>query len=313
MSAPLVVRSLSAAEHDAAAQLLHRSLVHWYESRLRQGARFGDRAEPFRIFPDVYAALDPGEALAAFAPDSGALLGVNFVHPRETHVSVGIVATDPAAQGRGVARALLAPVLDRARQLGRPARLVSSLLNLDSFSLYSRLGFVPHTIFQDLALSVPAAGFGAPRPPGADRVRRVTDPAEAARLADLEFALQGIRRERDYAFFIRNPVGDWRLWAVEDASGRLDGVLAASHDPRFVMLGPGAARTEEAAAALLWRALDAMRGLSPVFLVPSQARGLVQQGYGWGARNVELHVAQTTGPLTATTGIAFPTFLPESG
>lgn len=313
MSANLLLRPLASGDHDAAARLLHRSLVHWYESRLRQGARFGDRAEPFRLFPDVYAALDPGEAIAAFAPDTGELVGVCFVHPRETHVSVGIVATQPETQSRGVARAMLAPVLERARRLGQPVRLVSSLLNLDSFSLYSRLGFVPYTIFQDLALAVPKEGFAAPRPPGAERVRRVTDPAEAARLADFEHALQGIRREQDYAFFIRNPVGDWRLWAVEDEAGRLDGVLAASHDPAFVMLGPGVARTEAAAAALLWRALDAMRGLAPVFLVPSQASGLVRQCYSWGARNVELHVAQTTGPLLPASGIVFPTFLPESG
>lgn len=307
------LRPLIAADHEAVAGLLHRSLVQWYQSRLGQGARFGDKAEPFRLFPEVYAALDPGEGLAAVDPASGALLGVCFVHPRRTHVSLGIVATAPEAQGRGVARALLVPALDLARRTGRPARLVSSLLNLDSFSLYSRLGFVPHTLYQDLVLTVPAGGIAAPPPPGTDRVRAVTDPAEAGRLAAFELDLQGLHREQDYAFFLKNTVGNWRVWTMEGAAGALDGFLVASHHPSCVMLGPGVARDAATAAALLWRALDAMRGLTPVFLVPSTAAALVHQCYAWGARNVELHAAQAVGPVPPARGIAFPTFLPESG
>ncbi len=313
MTPPLTIRPLSPTDHEATAQLLHRSLVQWYQSRLGQGARFGTSHEPFRLFPEVYAALDPDEAVAACDPVTGQLLGVCFVHPRSTHISVGIVATAPEAQGRGVARAMLTPVLDLARRTGRPARLVSSLLNLDSFSLYSRLGFVPHALYQDLAFNVPVSGISAPPPADAARVRLVTDPAEGARLAAFEFDLQHIHREQDYALFLRNTVGAWRTWAYEDSAGSLAGFLVASHHPSCVMLGPGVSRDETVAAALLWRALDAMRGLSPVFLAPSSASALVHQCYAWGARNVELHAAQTTGPATPTRGLSFPTFLPESG
>jgi GNAT superfamily N-acetyltransferase len=308
------LRPLTPDRHEDCARLLHRSLVHWYQSRLGQGARFGERAAPFLLFPEVYAALDPGHAVAAFDLASDALLGVCFVHPRETHLSIGIVATAPEAQGRGIARALLAPVIELARRTGRPARLVSSLLNLDSFSLYSRLGFVPHTIYQDLILTVPATGLPFPPPAGAGRVRFITDPAEASRLAALELELQGISREPDYAFFLANRVGAWRTCVLENASGALDGFLVASHHPSCVMLGPGVARDEVIATALLWTALDAMRGLTPVFLVPSSAATLVHQCYAWGARNIELHAAQSTAPHPTTPhGIAFPTFLPETG
>lgn len=312
-SLPPTIRPLLASDHAATAHLLHRSLVDWYQSRLNQGARFGDSPVPFRLFPEVYAALDPDEALAACDPISGDLLGVCFVHPRPTHVALGIVATAPEAQGRGVARALLAPALDLARRTGRPARLVSSLLNLDSFSLYSRLGFVPHTLYQDLTLTVPAAGLPGPTPTGAARVRLVTDPAEAPRLAAFELAWQGLDRTVDYAFFLRNSVGDWRTWVLENAVGELEGFLVASHHPSCVMLGPGVTRDETAAAALLWRALDAQRGASPVFLVPCAAAGLVRQCYAWGARNVELHAAQALGPVAPARGLTFPTFLPETG
>lgn len=313
MSAPFDLRPLVAADHGATARLLHRSLVHWYQSRLGQGARFGQSHEPFRLFPAVYAALDPGQAVAACDPASGELLGVCFVHPRKTHVAVGIVATAPAAQGRGVARAMLTPVIAQARRDQLPVRLVSSLLNLDSFSLYSRLGFVPHTLYQDLTLAVPTTGLLGPAPTGTKRVRLVTDPTEAARLAAFEFELQGIHRETDYAFFLRNQVGAWRVSALEGAGGALAGFLVASHHPSCVMLGPGVARDEAAAAALLWSALDAMRGASPVFLVPCTAASLIQQCYAWGARNVELHAAQSLGPVPPTRGLSFPTFLPESG
>ena len=59
--------------------------------------------------------------------------------------------------------------------------------------------------------------------------------------------------------------------------------------------------------------LDAMRGASPVFLVPCTAAALIQQCYAWGARNVELHAAQSLGPVPPARGLSFPTFLPESG
>ena len=312
MNTPLKIGPLLPADHEATARLLHRALVSWYQTHLGQGARFGGSPEPFRLFPQVYEALDPGQAVAARDPSSGELLGVCFVHPRETHVAIGIVATAPEAAGRGVARAMMEAALDQARTAGKPVRLVSSLLNLDSFSLYSRLGFVPHTFYQDLTLAVPKQGLAAPMPAAAGRVR-LARPDEAARLADCEQRLQGIRREQDYDFFLRNQVGSWKVWVLADAADTVEGFIVASHHPSWCMLGPGVAGDETAAAALLWRALDAMPGLSPVFLLPCAANGLVRALYSWGARNVVLHAAQILGPVPAARGIAFPTFLPETG
>jgi len=311
MKTPFVLNTLQPADHDVVARLLHRSLVHWYQTRLNQGARFGDRHEPFRLFPEVYEALDPGQSVAARDAATNELLGVCFIHPRETHVSVGIVATAPEAAGRGIARAMMQVAVERARAAGQPLRLVSSLLNLDSFSLYTRLGMVPHMIFQDLLLNVPQQGMAAAAPPGADRVR-LASAGQAAQLADFEHELQGVRREKDYSFFLRNEVGDWKVWILENKRGKLDGVLVASHHPACGMLGPGVVRNEAAGAALLWRALDARRGATTLFLAPSAAAGLVQTLYSWGARNVELHIAQILGPLPHGRGLVFPTFLPET-
>jgi len=301
--------TLQTADDAAVASLLQRSLYDWYERRLRQGARFGTDPAPFRIFPRVYRRLDPGCEIAARDGD-GRIVGVCFVHPRETHHAIGIVATDPDAAGRGVARLMVEEALRRADRAGLPMRLVSSLLNLDSFSLYSRLGFSPRTIYQDLELAVPAAGMAHPRPADAGAIRRAT-PADAGALADLEFALSGIRRLRDVEFLLE-PASGWRVWLAANAGGRAVGFLAGSGHAEFPMLGPGVATDEAVAAGLLWTGLDAAAGRTVVFLVPAAASALVHTAYGWGARNVELHVAQARGGTPVGTGISLPTFLPES-
>lgn len=310
MSERIAFTDLTASDREPIARLLHRALVHWYESRLGQGSRFGDSHEPFTLFPDVYEALDPGECVTARTA-SGEIVGVCFSHERETHVSVGIVATSPDAGGRGIAKKMMSLVLDKAKRLGKPARLVSSLLNLDSFSLYTRLGFVPGTMFQDLLITVPEAGLAATAPAGIERVRDAVL-ADAPRISDFEHAQQGIRREKDFAFFIRNEVGAWRVLVSEASNGSVNGFLAMSTHPSFTMIGPGVAINETAALALLWRALDCLRGQTLVFLASCAASALVRTAYSWGARNVELHVAQSTAPVAGAKGIVFPTFMPET-
>lgn len=310
MSETIDFTPLTAADRETIARLLHRALVHWYESRLGQGARFGDRHEPFTLFPEVYEALDPGECVTA-RTDSGEIVGVCFSHERKTHVSVGIVATSPDAGGRGIAKKMMSLVLEKAKRLSKPARLVSSLLNLDSFSLYTRLGFVPGAIFQDLLITVPETGLTAAAPAGIEHVREAVW-ADAPRIADFEQSQQGIRREKDFAFFVRNEVGAWRLLVSEATDGSVNGFLGMSTHPACTMIGPGVAKDEETAIALLWKALDSLRGRTLVFLAPCAAATLVRTAYAWGARNVELHIAQSTAPVAGAKGIVFPTFMPET-
>jgi ribosomal protein S18 acetylase RimI-like enzyme len=301
---------LTAVDREPIARLLHRALVHWYESRLGQGARFGDSHEPFLLFSEVYEALDPGECVTA-RTESGDIVGVCFSHERETHLSVGIVATSPDAGGRGIAKKMMLLVLEKASRLGKPARLVSSVMNLDSFSLYTRLGFVPGTLFQDLLITVPENGMAAAIPDGIDRVREATL-SDVSRIADFEHAQQGIRREKDFSFFLHNQVGSWHILVSEDEKGRVNGFLAMSTHPSCTMIGPGCAADETIAIALLWKALDALRGRTLVFLVPCAAAHLVRTAYAWGARNVEMHVAQSTEPVVTAQGVVFPTFMPET-
>lgn len=301
---------LTAADREATARLLHRALVHWYESRLGQGARFGDSPAPFTLFAEVYEALDPGQCVTARS-ERGEVLGVCFSHERETHISIGIVATSPDASGRGIAGRMMSLVLEKAKRLGKPARLVSSLMNLDSFSLYTRLGFVPGMIFQDMVLAVPEGGMPMPAPVGVNRVREAVF-ADISNIADFEHLQQGIRREKDFTFFLRNEVGSWRVLVSGAEGDSINGFLGMSAHPSLTMIGPGVAADEETAIALLWQTLDGQRGKSLVFLAPCAAANLVRTAYSWGARNIELHVTQSTEPLVGAGGIVFPTFMPET-
>lgn len=307
----LELSTIRADEYQAIAQLIHSSLVNWYEANLHQGAKFGDSPDPFVIFPEVYETLDPGEAITARDKERGTLLGVCFVHPRETHHAIGIVATATEAAGRGIARAMMQEALKRAEAAGKPVRLVSSLLNLDSFSLYTRLGFVPRTIYQDLLFVIPETGLAVAAPADAASVREAKED-EAARLADFELSLQGVRREQDYDFFLKNKAGQWKVLLSEDSSGNLKGVLVISFNAAMPILGPGVIADEETALGLLWAGLNLLHGKTYLALAPASASGLVRTLYSWGARNVELHVAQAYGDTPEGKGISFPTFLPES-
>jgi GNAT superfamily N-acetyltransferase len=59
--------------------------------------------------------------------------------PREPHWYLPVIGVDPMQQGRGLGRALMAPVLERCDAQGLPAYLESS--NPRNVAFYERLGF----------------------------------------------------------------------------------------------------------------------------------------------------------------------------
>ena len=301
----MTIQRLVPAQWDAIAELIHVSLKTWYQTRLNMD-RFGDDWTAFRLFTDIYETLDPNCCVVA-VDDDGKLLGSAFFHPRETHIGVGVVTTHPAAGGRGIARAVLEEIIRIAD--GKPLRLVSSAMNLESFSLYTKLGFVPHTTFQDVFMHVPVAGL----PGSSHRVRSATE-VDISRIADFEFELQGIRREHDYRFFYANADENWRLAVLEDDAGNLTGFLAACTHPHSRILGPGVFANEAIGAELIHWMLDHhFRDTDVLWLLPVNRPVLVRQAYGWGARNIETHLASVLGDCPPMRGISLPTFMPESG
>ncbi len=304
------LRAMTRDDWPQVAELIHVSTNFWYQSRGRP-AIFTAPPQHTTLFCEVYEDLDPGCCVLAISGETGRVAGSCFYHPRPTHVSLGIMNVHPNYSGQRVARTLLDFIVAFADRAGLPLRLVSSAVNLDSFSLYNRAGFVPRMLFQDMLLTVPSDGLIAPAPRGSDRVRPATL-ADAPRMAALERELTGIEREKDYRYFLENRRNIWHASILEGVGGRLEGFLVSVAHPASTMLGPGVMRDQSHAAALILAELNHRRGCTPVWLVPCHCDKLVQQLYAWGARNCELHMAQCRGPWTEPKGVVMPTFMPET-
>ncbi len=303
------LRTMRPDEHGAVAELICSSMNTWDMIHGSPG-RFSGGPEQTALFPRIYEQLDPGMCLVAEAPN-GALAGCCFHRERDTHVALGIMNVGSNYAGQGVAKLMLERVVSFQESTGKPLRLVSSVMNLDSYSLYNRAGFVPRLLYQDLVMQVPADGIPN-LIAGAEHVRPATlDDVEP--IAELELELSGISRRKDYRYFIENADGFWSTSVIEGHDGRLDGYLVSIGHPLFRETGPGVARSEEQAAALLVTELNHHRGEWVLFLVPVECRGIVALAYGWGARNCEMHAAQVRGESQPFRGISFPTFLPETG
>lgn len=304
----LVIRPMEPRDWSAVAALVHDSTNGWYEAH-GHGPIFGGGPESTQIFCEVYEALDPGCCILAEDASTGELLGSCFYRKRPMHVSLGIMNVDARHFGRSVASRLLEFVCAIADEAALPLRLVSSAMNLDSYSLYTRVGFVPRVVYQDMVLRLPDGDHGL-EAPGRERVRDAR-PEDLASIVALGKEVEKLDRERDFAYFLAHPAL-WHVSVIEDDAAQLVGCLASIAHPGSTMLGPGFSRDEESAAALILAELEHRRGHTPVFLVPAHAEELVSTLYGWGARNCELHVHQCRGRWDAPSGVSMPTFLPES-
>ena len=67
-----------------------------------------------------------------------------------------------------------------------------------------------------------------------------------------------------------------------------------------------------ALTALLLAEMKQHPGRAPGFLIPVEYEELVQQCYGWGARNFEISLGQVRGKWQPMAGVTMPTFLPET-
>lgn len=301
----MILRPMRPGEEAAVAALIHRSTNSWYREKLGHEI-FTCPPEDCRLFTETYEALDPG--CCVVAEIDGVIAGSCFYHPRETHVGLGIMNASPEHAGKGVAKALLEDIVAKAGDL--PVRLLSSALNLDSFSLYTRAGFGPIVVYQDMRIP---ADVPLPPPPVHPGSVRPATTADLFPMVDFEEKFAGIRRAKDLAFFLRNPGGHWSTFVHRDEAGKIDGWLSSVDHPACRMVGPGVMTDEGVALSLLHAQLSLPRGGPPVFLVGTHESAMIAELYRWGARNVELHFAQIRGPYTPAQGLIMPSFLPESG
>ncbi|MEM9159783.1 MAG: GNAT family N-acetyltransferase, partial [Verrucomicrobiota bacterium] len=161
----ITLRHATTEDRDEIASLIYLSTNFWYAAN-GKAAIFQGEPSSTRLFCDVYEDLDPGHCIIAVDEGMKRIVGSCFYHPRETHVSLGIMNSHPNYGGKGVARRLLKFITDFADKEGKPVRLVSSAMNLDSFSLYNRAGFLPYSVFQDMILEVPKEGIAFHAPDG---------------------------------------------------------------------------------------------------------------------------------------------------
>ncbi len=312
-SSTFALRAMEPADWPEVAELIYLSTNTWYQVN-RGHSIFQGGPEVCELFCHVYHQLEPGCGIVAQHRRTGRIAGSCFFHPRETHVSLGIMNVHPNHFGEGIAGALLKTIIEFARRNQLPLRLVSSALNLDSFSLYTRHGFVPYAIYQDLTLEVPKSGLNLEKH-GIDTSRvREADLEDVSAIGALEFEVAGISRERDYCYFIENDDEIWKTLVIDsEDDGEIDGFLTSVDHPGVRLIGPGASRDPETALALIAAHLDRYRGKQPVFLVPADQPELTRRLYELGAQNCELHFAQVLGENQPVSGIVMPTFMPESG
>jgi GNAT superfamily N-acetyltransferase len=305
------LRAMTDADRFEVAELIYASINVWYQKNGKLPIFVGG-PRVTEVFYDVYNALEPGCTVVAESPETGRLMGSCFYHPRKLHVSLGIMNVHPNYFGLGVARTLLQHIIDYTDSRDYKAlRLTSSALNLDSFSLYNRAGFVPRYAYQDMFLPVPKDGLKQTTP-GMDRVRPAKT-ADVPAMAALEMEISAITREEDCYYCIANTAGFWHTAVYENPRGSIDGFIISSAHPAMNMVGPVLARNDDVAAALLLRELDLHRGRAPVFLVPVDHPKLVHQMYACGAKNCELHFCSVRGEFQPFRGVNMPTFLPETG
>jgi len=310
---PPVLREARAEEREALAELIRSSTNRYYQEQLNRPAIFSETELTTTGFVDLYRALEGSSAWVCADGGTGTLVGSCFCHERPTHVSLGIMNVHPDHFGKGIARQLLEHILALAAAADKPVRLVSSCLNLDSYSLYSRLGFAPFEFYQDMLFAVPEGGYqgAAAEAPEGVAVRAATlDDIDL--MTELERSVSGICRPSDYRHFVASPDGLWQV-SIAERAGQPSGFLASGASTACNMIGPGVALDEDSAFALMLAELDHHRGRTPVALVPGRFPGLVRRLYAIGGRNCETHVAQSTRPTPQPAGITLPTFLPESG
>lgn len=97
------------------------------------------------------------------AERDGKIVGSNFLDERSAIVGIGPVSVDPAAQNKGIGRALMQNVLDRGHSLGAPGiRLLQATYHNRSLSLYTSLGFrarEPLSVLQGKPLNLRLPGY----------------------------------------------------------------------------------------------------------------------------------------------------------
>lgn len=137
-SSAMVIRQATAADVPAAAQICFEAF-----HRINTEHNFPPDIPNVEIANGFMAILfsHPG-FYCVVAEENGRVVGSNCMDERSPIYGIGPITIDPAAQNRGVGRALMQAVMDRADERNAPGvRLVQAAFHSRSMSLYTKLGF----------------------------------------------------------------------------------------------------------------------------------------------------------------------------
>ena len=319
---PFLFRPLRDSDVYEYAEMLYTSFNTWYWKHGWGKDYFGCRLEDTAVFYDIYNDLTPGCSIAAFDSNTGRIIGACFYHPREYHVSLGIMSVHQDYWRRGIGKAMVDHILRFTRENNYKAcRLVGSAINMNSFSLYNRSGFVPRVVHNDMVVNV-SGDKPYTHVPGEERVRDAVT-RDVTGMGDLEMEVSGIKREIDYRYAIlrpgesasvrKYPRNIMHASVYENDQQEIEGFMISVRHPALNMLGPCVARSEETALALIRKELENFRGTWVLLVVPMEKIKIIEQLYAWGGVNVETHLKQVWGEFQTFKGVNMPSFLPETG
>ena len=152
-----------------------------------------------RRYVEHLMSFDPLGGLVA--EEDGQPVGFVWVHVRGPIATIGPLAVDPRAQGRGVGRRLLERAVELAGAGVPQIRLVQESYNATSLGLYLRTGFRIVAPLLELELP-PGAGLTVPAAPPGLTVRPGV-PADAARVTARDARAFGAPRPQNVELYLQ--------------------------------------------------------------------------------------------------------------
>lgn len=217
-----------------------------------------------------YYSRDPDGCIVA--ERDGAILGSIFARRRGDRVTIGPVTVDTASQAGGVGRRMMEALFDLYPDAA--FCLSQAAFNKESFSLYSRTGFV--AVEQMLRLDRPIAPVTSEDD---DPNVRGATADDAPSVVDLDRRLSNAERERE----IETLFGTGRVYVCDDGSG-VQGYLASLATPGPVYLGPAVAHDEAQIGALVRAAVRAAGSRSCTIHLPARFTPLIHECFRLGFR-----------------------------
>ncbi len=302
------IRTMQRDEWSEVAALIHASTNKWYMDKYGFEIFQCSVEDVEALFCKVYEDLDPNSCLVADV--DGVIAASCFYHPRETHDSLGIMNVHPDYFGQQLGKKLLQAIIEKSLDAGKQLRLISSTMNLDSFSLYNKNGFQALFPYQDMLVEVPADGIPVH---ANDQYARPATGSDLEAIVDLELSIHGLNKRKDYQYYLSDQDNIWELLVYDD--GDIKGALVSVKHPASNIVGHGIMQDAEVAKALIYRSLNRYRGMTPLVIIPADNKELVQGMYAIKAKNCELHVIQAFNPPNTDrpNGVVIPTFMPENG